>query len=322
MSLLPRIYTVESVTKGHPDRVCDQIADRILHEITTLDPAARVAVEVFGCKGVVTIGGEVTTNANVDYEALASKVLESVSYDPVEFRLHMNQQSPQIGEAVSAGGAGDQGIMYGYATADTESHLPLGVDLARGLTSRLEELRESDELPWLRSDGKSQVTIRDGQPEVIVVSTQHDADVSLDEVRREIEQHVISVPLLFKEGLGVVMPPRILINPAGSWSIGGFHADSGLTGRKLAVDGYGGILPGGGGSTHGKDNSKVDRSATHKAREVAVDLVRRGLAREVLISVAYAIGIDEPVMLHALNENQEEITHLLDPQVFLASRLR
>ena len=310
MSLLPRVYTVESVTKGHPDRVCDRIADRILNEITLLDPAARVAVEVFGCKGVVTIGGEVTTHANVDYEALAREVLESVGYDPVDFRLHLNQQSAQISAAVSSGGAGDQGIMYGYATAETASHLPLGVDLARGLTHRLEELRESGALPWLLSDGKSQVTVRDGQPEVIVISTQHDPSVSVEEVRATL-----------KEALRLDAP-TIFINPAGAWSIGGFHADSGLTGRKLAVDGYGGILPGGGGSTHGKDNSKVDRSATHKAREVAVHLVRRGLAQEVLISVAYAIGMDEPVMLHAINERQEEITHLLDPEVFLASRLR
>ncbi|MEK7620602.1 MAG: methionine adenosyltransferase domain-containing protein, partial [Patescibacteria group bacterium] len=293
MSLLPRVYTVESVTKGHPDRVCDQIADRILHEITTLDPAARVAVEVFGCKGVVTIGGEVTTSAAVDYEQLAREVLESVGHDPVEFRLHMNQQSPQISAAVSTGGAGDQGIMYGYATADTASHLPLGVDLARGLTSRLEELRESGELPWLLSDGKSQVTIRDGVPEVIVVSTQHDAGVDLETVRSVLTDRLVAVSLRLSaiasataggsEATEAILP-RVLINPAGAWSIGGFHADSGLTGRKLAVDGYGGILPGGGGSTHGKDNSKVDRSATHKAREVAVDLVRRGLAREVLIS--------------------------------------
>src|SRR3989339_328364 len=319
MSLLPSIYTVESVTKGHPDRVCDQIADRILHEITSQDSKARVAVEVFGCKGVVTIGGEVTTHATVDYEGLAREVLENVGYDPVEFRLHMNQQSPQIGAAVSDGGAGDQGIMYGYATADTASYLPLGVDLARGLTSRLEELRESGEVPWLKSDGKSQVTIRNGAPEVIVVSTQHHSGRSIDEVRHRLVQEVHS----FVDRQNYVPHvSKVLINPAGSWSIGGFHADSGLTGRKLAVDGYGGILPGGGGSTHGKDNSKVDRSATHKAREVAVDLVTRGLAREVLISVAYAIGVNEPVMLHAINEEREDITHLLNPEVFLASRLR
>lgn len=334
MSLLPSIYTVESVTKGHPDRVCDQIADRILHEITSQDPTARVAVEVFGCKGVVTIGGEVTTDAVVDYEALARETLESVGYDPVEFRLHLNQQSPEISSAVSTGGAGDQGIMYGYATADTASHLPLGVELARGLTSRLEELRESGELPWLKSDGKSQVTICDGVPEVIVVSTQHDPSVSLEEVRVTLVDRLVHPLTSSLRGNGIeVRPkdrtrlrrailPRVLINPAGTWSIGGFHADSGLTGRKLAVDGYGGILPGGGGSTHGKDNSKVDRSATHKAREVAVDLVGRGLAREALISVAYAIGVDEPVMLHAINENREEITHLIDPGLFLASRLR
>ncbi len=323
MSLLPSVYTVESVTKGHPDRVCDQIADRVLHEITSRDPGARVAVEVFGCKGVVTIGGEVTTSLTVDYEALAHEVLENVGYDPVEFRLHMNQQSPQISAAVSDGGAGDQGIMYGYATADTASHLPLGVDLARGLTDRLETLRESGEVPWLKSDGKSQVTIRDGAPEVFVVSTQHNEDVGLDEVR-SVLTHRLVLPLLssLRGAAGdEAILPRILINPAGAWSIGGFHADSGLTGRKLAVDGYGGILPGGGGSTHGKDNSKVDRSATYKAREVAVDLVRRGLARECLISVAYAIGVNEPVMLHAINEEREEITHLLNSKVFLASRL-
>ncbi len=328
MSLLPSVYTVESVTKGHPDRVCDQIADHILHEITSRDPGARVAVEVFGCKGVVTIGGEVTTSARVDYEALAREVLEGVGYDPVEFRLHMNQQSPQISAAVSEGGAGDQGIMYGYATADTASHLPLGVDLARGLTDRLETLRESGELPWLKSDGKSQVTIRDGVPEVIVVSTQHDERVGLEEVRTTLTDQLVSPLCVSLRGATSLsrgdeaILPRVLINPAGAWSIGGFHADSGLTGRKLAVDGYGGILPGGGGSTHGKDNSKVDRSATHKAREVAVDLVRRGLAHECLISVAYAIGVNEPVMLHAINEGRQDITHLLDPNIFLASRLR
>jgi len=314
MSLIPSVYTVEGVTKGHPDRVCDQIADRILKEITDQDPSARVAVEVFGCKGVLTIGGEVTTSAQIDYAALAREVLASVCYDdPIEIRVHIISQSPQISLAVSAGGAGDQGIMYGYATNETESYMPLGVDLSRQLTSELERLRESGEIPWLKSDGKTQVTVRDGVPEVIVVSTQHDADISLEDVRATLTDKLVSP---------VAKEARVLINPSGSWSTGGFNADSGLTGRKLAVDSYGGILPGGGGSTHGKDNSKVDRSATAKAREVAVDLVRRGLARECLISVAYAIGIDEPVMLHALNENGEDITHLIDASQFLASNLR
>ncbi len=334
MSFIPDVYTVECVTKGHPDRVCDQIADRILAEITNQDPAARVAVEVFGCKGILTIGGEVTTSARVDYEGLAREVLEGVGYDPVETRVHIISQSPQISQAVGTGGAGDQGIMYGYATDETKNYMPLGVELSRQLTAELERLRESGEIPWLKSDGKTQVTIRDGRPEVIVVSAQHDVSVSLEEVRETLLQKLVS-PLLKavrgseepsgsrRGGLrGVIVKSKVLINPAGAWSTGGFNADSGLTGRKLAVDGYGGIIPGGGGSTHGKDNSKVDRSATAKAREVAVDLVRQGLAHECLISVAYAIGIDEPVMLHALNENQEEITPLLDPNVFLASRLR
>lgn len=310
MPLLPSIYTVESVTKGHPDRVCDQIADRILQEITAQDPSARVAVEVFGCKGVLTIGGEVTTRAQVDYAGLAREVLEAVEYDPVEIRLHLIEQSSQIGGAVSEGGAGDQGIMYGYATSETQSGLPLGVELSRALTDGLERLRESGELPWLKSDGKSQVTIRDGQPEVIVVSAQHDEGVSLEDVRSALREKLH------------LSAPYIHVNPAGAWSTGGFNADSGLTGRKLAVDGYGGVLPGGGGSTHGKDNSKVDRSATHKAREVALKIVQEGLAKEVLISVAYAIGVDEPVMLHAINENHEDITHLLDAEVFRASNLR
>ncbi|NQV90682.1 methionine adenosyltransferase domain-containing protein [Candidatus Uhrbacteria bacterium] len=310
MPLLPSIYTVESVTKGHPDRVCDQIADRILKEITSQDPLARVAVEVFGCKGVLTIGGEVTTSAQVDYAQCAREVLEGVGYDPVEMRLHLIEQSSQIGGAVNEGGAGDQGIMYGYATSQTQSGLPLGVELSRALTDGLERLRESGELPWLRSDGKSQVTVRDGRPEVIVVSAQHDEQISLEEVRSTlIEKLHLSAP-------------KIHVNPAGAWSTGGFNADSGLTGRKLAVDGYGGVLPGGGGSTHGKDNSKVDRSATHKAREVALAIIGKGLAEECLISVAYAIGVDEPVMLHAINENHEDITHLLDPEVFRASNLR
>ena len=322
MSFIPSVYTVESVTKGHPDRVCDQIADRILKEITDLDPTARVAVEVFGCKGVLTIGGELTTSANVDFEGLAREVLESVGYDPVEMRVHIISQSPEIAQAVGAQGAGDQGIMYGYATDESPSFMPVGVDLSRALTAGLERLRESGEIVWLRSDGKSQVTIRGGMPEVIVVSAQHDAVVSLEEVRATLMDKLISP--LPKGGLrGVASAcPSIFINPAGSWSTGGFNADSGLTGRKLAVDGYGGIIPGGGGSTHGKDNSKVDRSATAKAREIAVDIVHRGLARECLVSVAYAIGIDEPVMLHALNERREDITNHLDPNMFLASRLR
>jgi S-adenosylmethionine synthetase len=314
MSFIPSIYTVESVTKGHPDRVCDQIADRILKEITDLDPAARVAVEVFGCKGIVTIGGEVTTVARVDYACLAREVLESVGYDPVETRVHIISQSSEISQAVGTGGAGDQGIMYGYATDETPSYLPLGVDLSRALTNGLEAMRESGEILWLKSDGKSQVTIHDGVPTVILVSAQHDASISLDEVRETLTNRLVS-PLIKGN-------PRVFINPAGSWSTGGFNADSGLTGRKLAVDSYGGIIPGGGGSTHGKDNSKVDRSATAKAREVAVEIVRSGLAHECLISVAYAIGIDEPVMLHAQNENRKDITNLLDAEMFRASKLR
>ncbi|MBI2473884.1 methionine adenosyltransferase domain-containing protein [Candidatus Uhrbacteria bacterium] len=322
MSLIPSVYTVECVTKGHPDRVCDQIADRILKEIAYLDPTAHVAVEVFGCKGVLTIGGEVTTQAQVDYESLAREVLHEVCYeDPIEIRIHLISQSPEIHSAVDVGGAGDQGIMYGYATHETETFMPIGVHFSRALTTELERLRESGEIPWLKSDGKVQVTIRDHVPEVIVVSTQHKADISLEEVRSVLMENLI-LPQWQKQRFPEPMSCRVLINPAGSWTVGGFNADSGLTGRKLAVDSYGGILPGGGGSTHGKDLSKVDCSATTQARQAAVAIVGAGLAQECLVSVAYAIGINEPVMLYALNQNAEEITHLLDPKVFLSTQLR
>ena len=252
MSLIPSVYTVECVTKGHPDRVCDQVADRILKEITDLDPLAHVAVEVFGCKGILTIGGEVTTKIQVDYESLAREVLDEVGYhDPIEIRVHLIAQSPEIHSAVDVGGAGDQGIMYGYATGETQTFMPLGVHFSRMLTTELERLREDEEISWLKSDGKVQITIKDGVPEVIVVSTQHDPNISFEEVRSVLMEKLI-LPRWRTQGFPEPLSCRVLINPAGSWTVGGFNADSGLTGRKLAVDSYGGILPGGGRSTHRK----------------------------------------------------------------------
>lgn len=317
MTILPSVYSVENVTKGHPDRVCDQIADALLHAYEQADPYARVAIEVLGTAGHVLITGEVTSSAHVDAVAITQRVLRDVGYDetlPIQTLIH--EQSREIGGAVDQGGAGDQGVMYGFACDETPEQLPLGVALTRRWIARLEHARESGLLPWLKSDGKVQVTMRNGIVETVVLSTQHTEDVSLEELQRAVREHVLLPELLSQS-----TEPRILINPAGRWTVGGFTADTGLTGRKLACDTYGGLVQNGGGSTHGKDLTKVDRSASIRAREVAQALVSAGHAKECLVSVAYAIGIESPVMLEAVNERGESLAHLVDPSRFLVGEL-
>ncbi len=287
--------TVESVTEGHPDKVCDQISDAVLDAYISRDPMSRVAVEAFGCHGVVIVGGEVTSAGEVDVERVARKVYADVGYtEDIDVLVHVAKQSPDIAQGVDTGGAGDQGIMYGYATAETPELLPKPVVLSHALTKRLAELRRHDPaFAWLRPDGKAQVTMEGKRLRSVLVSTQHDADMAEDEIEMLVREHVI-LPVV-----GDLSGVEVLVNPTGRFVLGGFTADTGLTGRKLMVDTYGGLLPHGGGAFSGKDPTKVDRSAAYMCRFAAKSLVANGHAKNALVSVAYAIGRAEPMMLEA-----------------------
>jgi S-adenosylmethionine synthetase len=308
-------YTVESVTSGHPDKICDQISDAILDAYLKVDPKSRVAVETFGGHGKLTIGGEVTSNLSaqaggkVDYVKIAREVYKKIGYkDKLEISARIVTQSPDIAMGVDKGGAGDQGIMYGYATNETPEFLPKGVVLAHKLARKLEENRKNGKIKWLRPDGKTQVTYINGKLHTVLVSAQHYPEVKLEKIKKEITKKII-YPLLSLQEKKTV---KILVNPTGQFIQGGFAADTGLTGRKIMVDTYGGIVPHGGGCFSGKDATKVDRSGAYMARFVAKNLVAAGYGKEVLVSVAYAIGMAEPLMIEAFNEKGEclaEIVH-------------
>ncbi|PIR82405.1 methionine adenosyltransferase [Candidatus Kaiserbacteria bacterium CG10_big_fil_rev_8_21_14_0_10_59_10] len=301
-------YTTESVTAGHPDKVCDQVSDAILDAIIKEDATGRVAVECLGSHGTFLIGGEVTTRASVDYEKIARNVYDSIGYDngDLEVLVRVAQQSPDIALGVDKEGAGDQGIMYGYATDETPEYLPLGVVLSHKLARTLEKLRRDGVFAWLKPDGKSQVTVSNGAGVVTaLVSTQHAEDVSQAEIREGLTER------LFKPTLGSIEGVEILVNPTGKFVIGGFTADAGLTGRKIQVDTYGGLVPHGGGCFSGKDPTKVDRSAAYMCRFVAKNLVANGYGKKVLVSVAYAIGRAEPVMVEAYDESGKNLTDVV-----------
>ncbi len=299
-------YTTESVTSGHPDKVCDQISDAILDACLTQDPNSRVAVETFGSHGTLMIGGEVKTNAKIDYAKIARKVYKDIGYtDKLEIIVRVAQQSGDIAMGVDTGGAGDQGIMYGYATNETKEMLPLGVVLSHALARRLEKLRRDKTLKWLKPDGKTQVTISNGKVITALCSTQHDKNVSQEEIRSALIKH------LFRPVLGNLKDIEILVNPTGQFILGGFTADAGLTGRKIIVDTYGGVMPHGGGAFSGKDATKVDRSAAYMCRFVAKNLVANGYAKKALVSVAYAIGRIDPVMIEAYNEKGQNLTKIV-----------
>src|SRR3989344_5106547 len=302
MRFIPNFYTVESVTSGHPDKVCDQISDAIVDACLEQDPRSRVAMETFGAHGMLVVGGEITTNANVDYAQIARNVYKESGYDnDLEIITRVVRQSPDIAQGVDTGGAGDQGIMYGFATQETPEFLPRAVVLAHGLAKKLEELRKSKLLSWLKPDGKTQVTMQDGKIHTVLISTQHDAAVSQETIKEQLIQHLIG------PAVGDISGIEILVNPTGKFELGGFEADTGLTGRKIIVDTYGGVLPHGGGCFSGKDPSKVDRSGAYMARFVAKNLVAQGYAKECLVAVAYAIGRAEPVTVEAINEQGESI---------------
>ncbi len=301
------LFTSESVTEGHPDKVADQISDAVLDAVIVEDPEARVACETLVSTGLVVLAGEITTEAAVRYADVARNTIKEIGYDREDYGFSyrscaildsIGEQSPDIGLGVDTGGAGDQGMMFGYACAETEAMMPLPVSLAHGITRRLAEARKDGTMPWLRPDGKAQVTVEYGEhgPErirTVVVSAQHDPDVSHSDIESAIINHVIG-PVM-PAALYDVSEVRHHINPTGRFVIGGPFGDAGVTGRKIIVDTYGGVGSHGGGAFSGKDPSKVDRSASYAARWVAKNLVGSGLAREVEIQVAYAIGVDQPV---------------------------
>ena len=306
------LFTSESVTEGHPDKVCDQISDAILDEYLRHDPESRVAVETMTTTGIVVVAGEVTSKARFDVQAIVRKTIREIGYDDPQYGfdsdscsvlVSLHSQSPDISIGVSASedkeqGAGDQGLMFGYATNETEEFMPMPIMLAHKLTRRLSEARKNKEIPWARPDGKSQVTVEyeNGRPkriEAIVVSTQHSPDVSNEQIKREIIDKVIKPVCgsLWNDKI------RIHVNPTGRFVIGGPPGDAGLTGRKIIVDTYGGMGRHGGGAFSGKDPSKVDRSACYMCRYIAKNIVAAGLADRCEVQVAYAIGVAEPVSL-------------------------
>ena len=304
-----RLFTSESVTEGHPDKIADQISDAVLDAILEADPSGRVACETLVTTGLAVIAGEITTETYVDIPAIVRGTLKSIGYTDATYGIDgdtcavmttIDQQSPDIAQGVNTGGAGDQGMMFGYASDETEQLMPLPIQLAHQLTARLAELRKNGRLGWLRPDGKAQVTVEyeDDEPvriDTVVVSTQHAPDVSLEQIRREVIDRVI-VPLLPEP---LYDPERIVfhVNPTGRFVIGGPHGDAGLTGRKIIVDSYGGMGRHGGGAFSGKDATKVDRSGAYAARWAAKNVVAAGLARRCEIQLAYAIGVAEPVSI-------------------------
>ena len=300
------LFTSESVTEGHPDKISDQISDAILDAALDKDPMARVACETLVTTGLVVVAGEITTDAVIDYGRVAREAIREIGYTRAKYGFDcdtcavlsaLDRQSPDIAMGVDTGGAGDQGLMFGYACNETPELMPLPIQLAHMLARRLSEVRKSGELPYLRPDGKSQVTIeyRDGRPfrvEAVVISSQHDADVTNEQLRAEIQKSVIEhtvSPELLDENT------KYHINPTGRFVTGGPQGDAGVTGRKIIVDTYGGYAPHGGGAFSGKDPTKVDRSAAYMARYVAKNIVAAGLADKCQVQLAYAIGVAKPV---------------------------
>lgn len=300
-------YTVESVTSGHPDKICDQISDAILDECLSQDPTSRVGIETFGSHGLLVIGGEITSKAVFNAKDIARRVYRDIGYeDDLEVILRIVRQSPDIAQGVDTGGAGDQGIMYGYATDETSEFLPSAIVKVHMLAEGLERLRkEEPQFSWLGPDGKTQVTLENGKIKTVLVSCQHAKEVGREFIEKELTRHLLC-PVL-----GELDRMEVLVNPTGKFVQGGFSADTGLTGRKIMVDTYGGIIPHGGGCFSGKDPTKVDRSGAYMTRFVAKNIVANGYAKECLVSVAYAIGRAEPLMLQAFNEQGEDISQLV-----------
>jgi len=305
------LFTSESVSEGHPDKICDQVSDAVLDAVLAEDPMGRVACECFATTGMIVVGGEITTNTYIDLPKLVRNVIREIGYTKAEYRFDadscavinvINKQSGDIAQGVDKGGAGDQGMMFGYACTETPEYMPAALMYAHKLVEKLADIRKnhSELMPYLRPDAKAQVTIAYNDAgtiegiNTIVISTQHDPGVTQEHIASDIKQHVIPA----------VIPSEMIsadtvfhINPTGKFEIGGPHGDTGLTGRKIIVDTYGGKAPHGGGAFSGKDPTKVDRSAAYAARYLAKNIVAAGLADQCTIQVSYAIGVKEPVSL-------------------------
>ncbi len=303
-------FTSEFVSPGHPDKICDQISDAVLDACLKDDMNARVACETFATTGLVIIGGEITTTTYIDIQDIARNKISEIGYKPgMGFDADcgvmnvIHSQSPDISIGVDTGGAGDQGIMFGGAVNETEELMPLAMTLARGIIVKLTELTRNKTLPWARPDAKSQVTLAYNETgteieyvDTIVISVQHDEDVTIGQIEKELKEFVIK-PVLKKYNMDYEKVRKYHINPTGRFVIGGPHGDSGLTGRKIIIDTYGGFFRHGGGAFSGKDPSKVDRSAAYAARWIAKNIVAAGLATKCEVQLSYAIGVIEPVSI-------------------------
>ncbi|MCK6615796.1 MAG: methionine adenosyltransferase [Ignavibacteriaceae bacterium] len=333
------LFTSESVSEGHPDKVSDAISDGVLDAILAQDPAARVACETFVTTGLVVVGGEVTTKAWIDLQQIVRDTVKKIGYTKAEYMFEadscgiintLHTQSPDIAMGVDTGGAGDQGIMFGYACDQTKELMPMPITYAHQIVKKLADVRrmKNSPMPYLRPDSKSQVTVeyddnkKPVRVDAVVVSTQHDPSVKQKQIKADVIENIIKkvIPasLLDKK-------TKYFVNPTGNFVIGGPHGDSGLTGRKIIVDTYGGWAPHGGGAFSGKDPSKVDRSATYAARHVAKNVVAAGLAKECLVQLAYAIGVAQPVSIFVDTKGtgvipDTEIAKMIDKEVDLTPK--
>ena len=336
---MPYFFTSESVSEGHPDKVSDAISDSILDAIYKQDPYARVACETFVTTGLVLVGGEVTTSAYIEVPDVVREAVKEIGYTSAEYKFDaescsvlnaIHSQSPDIAMGVNKGGAGDQGLMFGYACDQTPELMPMPIMYAHKLVKKIADIRKNQNglMPYLRPDAKSQVTVEfdnNNKPirvDAVVISTQHDADVKQKRIKEDVIENVIKkiIPLKY-----IDKKTKYFVNPTGRFEIGGPHGDSGLTGRKIIVDTYGGWAPHGGGAFSGKDPSKVDRSATYAARHIAKNIVAAKLAKECLVQVAYAIGVAKPVSVYINTRgtgvvSDKEISRMIAKEVDLTPK--